>query len=315
MNEREPDPSLPRRADCPSDLAIDQLQLGELKPAERRDLERHVAQCERCEARVQQLSLGFAALPQVDAEGMIDRLHRQLADQSMPAELAQALGGEPDRADPSQAGKKDREVEDRELVGLLDRVAQWLFPSGRFQMVTAASALLLVVGVGWFVGRSQLTDGLGQGQIVTVERHGAQRGDAVRTKGVGLRLRVFRQHPSGGEEVLTGERFSPGDRLRFKVSAPTSGHLLVVGRESSGALYAAYPIEADDSSRPLKAGIDQQLPGAIELDDSQGHEWLHAVFCEQAFSLSQLKAGATPSELRTPEGCQVQSFEMVKERR
>jgi len=135
-------------------------------------------------------------------------------------------------------------------------------------------------------------------------------GQTVRIKG-SVRMRVHRKRGSGSEEVASGEAFRPGDRLKFEVSLPGPGHLMVVGSEAGGRLFAGHPVGAKESVS-VGALSGAFLPGAIELDQSLGEEWLYLVVCPRPFGIDQLKVGK-PGILKLPPGCQSDSFRMIKE--
>lgn len=101
----------------------------------------------------------------------------------------------------------------------------------------------------------------------------------VREKG-GIALKVHRFASGGSQRVLSGERFVPGDRLRFVVDLPAAGHVNVLGVESSGSLYLAWPIEKGTATL-RQAGSNQELPGAVVLDSSLGRETMYLVYCPQ----------------------------------
>ena len=61
--------------DCPSDLALDELHLGEKKPAEVQLLKQHIAACDSCEARWDLREQGLNAFPELNREAMVARIH------------------------------------------------------------------------------------------------------------------------------------------------------------------------------------------------------------------------------------------------
>ncbi|MCB9536815.1 MAG: hypothetical protein H6704_11235 [Myxococcales bacterium] len=133
----------------------------------------------------------------------------------------------------------------------------------------------------------------------------------LRAKG-SLTLRVFRAHDDAVAELISGDAVEAGDRLRFRPEgAPPDAHLLVVGREAGGALFAYAPLDG----RSLPAGaLDAEgaLPGAAELDASTGPEWVWLVACDRAFDLGDLAPAGDAGRLRTPAGCRTAAFEIVK---
>lgn len=133
----------------------------------------------------------------------------------------------------------------------------------------------------------------------------------LRAKG-SLTLRVFRAHDGAVAELVSGDAVEAGDRLRFRPEgAPPDAHLLVVGREADGALFAYAPLEG--RSLPL-SGLDAEgaLPDAAELDASKGREWVWLIACDRPFELGDLAPAEAEGRLRTPAGCHTAAFEIDK---
>jgi RNA polymerase sigma factor (sigma-70 family) len=131
----------------------------------------------------------------------------------------------------------------------------------------------------------------------------------VRSKG-SVVLRVFRQSGQGAEELLSGAVVHPGDRLRFVVGLPAAGYVFIVGREGSGKLYRAWPLNGE-ASAARDAGANQELPGAVALDASLGKETLYLVQC------AQVAAGCTSAAdgISCPDTCAQTPFVLRKEPR
>jgi hypothetical protein len=133
----------------------------------------------------------------------------------------------------------------------------------------------------------------------------------VRTKG-GFALHVLRFTDGRAEETISGARFHSHDRLRFTVDLPRDGAVGVLGVESSGSLYTAWPLEAG-TPRDQKAGTRVELPGAVELDDARGQETLYGVLCPQAAQLAQCRSRGTGQPPACPAGCETTPFTLEKE--
>lgn len=71
---------------CPSDLALDRLQAGELSGVQERELRRHVADCTLCPERMSARSMGFAGFKEVDERKLLSAI-RQRLDDAPPASL------------------------------------------------------------------------------------------------------------------------------------------------------------------------------------------------------------------------------------
>ncbi|MCU0696630.1 MAG: DUF4384 domain-containing protein [Myxococcaceae bacterium] len=120
--------------------------------------------------------------------------------------------------------------------------------------------------------------------------------DESTTKG-SITLTAYRQTADGGvEPLLAGARVVPGDKVRFRVTAP-DGYVAVLSRDGAGTVSTYFPYggataAAFDSKQPL-------LPVAIALDGVEGRELVWAVHGPTAFSLAplvkQLEAGKDPS--------------------
>lgn len=66
--------------DCPSDLALDALHVGEHSASEAARLMKHIAGCSACEARWELRQQGLSAFPALDRDAMIAKLHRLSAE-------------------------------------------------------------------------------------------------------------------------------------------------------------------------------------------------------------------------------------------
>ncbi len=179
-------------------------------------------------------------------------------------------------------------VDSRARPSLLERLRAW--GRGFLAPVALAAAAVLVV------------------VLVTGNE---QTGVDTRMKG-GLTLHVFRLAGEHAEEALSGDRFAPGDRLRFIVDLPSGGHVSVLGIEASGALYTAWPLEPGMQTR-FAAGTGIELPGAVALDDQPGRETLYLVHCpiKVGTPACSLGTGGKPS---CPESCAMTPFVLDKAR-
>jgi hypothetical protein len=108
----------------------------------------------------------------------------------------------------------------------------------------------------------------------------------VREKGVStLALDVVVRHADGRIEALTpGGRVRPGDAVRFLVSTPRAGHLVILGLDSAGAV-SLYVGDGNGPER-VERGARQAMPGSIILDATPGPERLVALECDAAFAVS-----------------------------
>jgi anti-sigma factor RsiW len=133
----------------------------------------------------------------------------------------------------------------------------------------------------------------------------------TRLKG-GLALRVHRQRGDHSEAVASGEAFAPGDRLRFEVDAPDSGYVAILGVESSGKLYRAWPLAAAATTVHLAAGRGVLLDGAVSLDDAVGREVLYLVQCHDQAAPAACTSRGPDQAPRCAPGCSLSPFVLDK---
>jgi hypothetical protein len=165
--------------------------------------------------------------------------------------------------------------------------------------------------LGW--GLSGLSAACGAWLILTAVIPDPDDGTARpwQTKGNGW-LTVFRERGGRVDEVVSGDRLQPGDRLRFQVDPLHPGQVMVVGVEDSKRLFAYFPLDGSDTSRAVVTDDPQLLPGAAELDSSAGSESIHAVLCPQPFALADLRWHQDKQRLQLPDGCISDSLVAVK---
>jgi hypothetical protein len=126
-----------------------------------------------------------------------------------------------------------------------------------------------------------------------------------------LALHVFRLAGDHAEEAVSGDKFAPGDRLRFVVDLPAEGHVKVLGIEPSGALYIAWPLDSGLQTR-FAAGTRIELPGAVSLDAQPGRETLHLVHCPVKVGPPDCTSGGAGAKPVCPADCVTTSFLLDK---
>ncbi len=144
--------------------------------------------------------------------------------------------------------------------------------------------------------------------VLMVVVPGQQQG--TRMKGA-LALHVFRLTGDHAEEVVSGDTFAPGDRLRFSVDVPSEGHVTVLGVEASGALYTAWPLEPGVQTR-FEEGDGIALPGAVSLDAQPGRETFYLVHCPVKVGPPRCTSQGAAAAPACPAGCTTSSFLMEK---
>ncbi len=135
--------------------------------------------------------------------------------------------------------------------------------------------------------------------------------DTTRLKG-NLRLAVVRKTASGSEELVSGEPVAPDATLRFVVTLPRGGRVTVVGVETSGTLYTAWPLPEHAADPVLPQCEKELLPGAIQLDGKPGQEMLHLVLCDRDVEPSCVSRGASDAP-QCAEGCVSTRFSINKQ--
>jgi hypothetical protein len=274
MNPQALDQLREGKADCPSDLQLDRLHAGELGPEASQQLSAHIKGCDTCPARMQARQSGFDAFSEVDPRVLLAGLR----------------------------GRLHRE-EQSERVPL----RRWLRRFGLLVAPLAAAAAAL--GVVAFTGRPSASSGTPAGGDPVIESGEAS---GTRLKG-GLALRVYRQAQGRSEEVLSGERFAPGDRLRFAVDLPHSGAVTILGIESDGDLYVVWPDGTNAGTGVTRpAGNGQELPGAVSLDSSPGKETLYLVHCPDSSEVPRCTSQGAGSRPMCPRGCSQVPFVIDK---
>ena len=98
-----------------------------------------------------------------------------------------------------------------------------------------------------------------------------------------LGLEVYCHRAGQVFRVNPGDQLLPEDRIRFAVSTPGAGHVIVVSVDRQGEVSLFYPMG------PI-AGGRTELEGSTILDQSQGPERIFVVFSEEAFDFGAVEA-------------------------
>ena len=108
----------------------------------------------------------------------------------------------------------------------------------------------------------------------------------TREKGAAtLALDVVVRHADGTVEPLDPSgRVKPGDAVRFLVSTPRAGHLVILGLDTAGTV-SVYVADGNDPHR-IGSGARQAMPGSIVLDATPGAERLVALECDARFAVA-----------------------------
>jgi hypothetical protein len=110
-----------------------------------------------------------------------------------------------------------------------------------------------------------------------------------RSKGGGWQLGLVAQYPSGRvAPVFQGQALSPGDSIRFQVSAPSDGFVSVISLDATGAVTPFVP--ATGNALAIHAGKRVLLDGAVRLDDAIGPERLMLLACPRPIAVAEVVA-------------------------
>ena len=271
---------------CLSALTLDQYVLSELDTFERSAADRVLADCEGCQARLEDARAGFAALPSADPNAMLAAIKSSVDEGEMPADLRVALkAGE---------GKSAEEVP----PSWGQRLFEWLQARPLSGLAAIAVPLVAVALIMPGVFEQDPTDD------TTREPPG------VRLKG-SIGFKVYRVESGQRLLMMSGERFASGDELIYEVSLSKAGHVLIVGDEPGEPLYASYPSDTQGQSMPIGAGTAQLMESSVILESVQNQERLYAVFCNEPFALSQIEREL--ETIRVPESCSKSGFVMAIE--
>jgi hypothetical protein len=109
-----------------------------------------------------------------------------------------------------------------------------------------------------------------------------------REKGMStLALDVVVRHADGHVEALEPNgRVRPGDAIRFVVTTPRAGHLVILGLDTAGKV-SVYVADGDEP-HPIDRGAKQAMPGSIVLDATPGAERLVALECDARFTVANV---------------------------
>lgn len=99
----------------------------------------------------------------------------------------------------------------------------------------------------------------------------------------------FASHDGPGA-TYTGQPLAAGDRVQFRITSATAGHLAILSASPSvgGALNVSAFYPAGPTTAPLAAGKDMPLGNAVELDAAEGPETVIALLCSSEREVSEL---------------------------
>ena len=92
---------------------------------------------------------------------------------------------------------------------------------------------------------------------------------------------------------------------------PAEGYVKVLGVESSGALYTAWPLDPGVQTR-WRAGNGIELTGAVSLDAKPGRETLYLVQCPVEVGPPACTSAGAGGEARVPREVRDEPFILGK---
>lgn len=203
-----------RESDCPSELALDQLHLGELIAKEAQTLQTHVDGCDDCMGRMALRAEGPAAFSGMNPDKMVAAIHTRTAGTEAIAE-------------PS--------------ASLWTRIAA-LFTVPR--LVGAAGFALALALV--FMGTRPGEKGQPGGTPGPTE-------PGIRAKG-SVKLMVAVERDGARVELVSKDLVYPTDLMELRLEVEAPGHVMIVGDDGSAELQSAHPFGGSQSVAVTKAG-------------------------------------------------------------
>lgn len=281
-------PALIRRSlpeECLSDLVLDRLRCGEMPALVAQAAERHLLECERCRGRAAQQAAAAEEL-----SGALPPLYALLGERTFLAAVAPPVSDmAPSDSAANDTGLIEAALSDGRTRRQPSNVTSFRRPpwwAPAVAVLSAAAALAL------FLGRPAEPEG------------------DIRLKGLSGELDVFVKR-AGKVFRWQAEPLRPGDQLRYSFRAPEPLHVMVLSRETSGAVNQYFPAE------PRSFAVDQGVTlskGATELDATLGRETLWAIFCQKPFTADTLFGQLRQSGGIAPtQGCATQRLEFTKE--
>lgn len=144
-------------------------------------------------------------------------------------------------------------------------------------------------------------------------------GTAVRIKGSGPVLRVYRETPRGVEHMKNGASASAHDLLQLSYVAAGAQYGMIFSIDGSGTVTLHYP-EGSPLAARLDGGGEVALPHSYELDNAPRFERFYLVTSSNEFPVDEIlnvaRKAATAGKLSSitfPKGFAVSSFTVDKE--
>jgi hypothetical protein len=285
---------------CPSHFVLDQLALGELESDSTRELERHLAHCASCQARLSERRASEAAFI-VDL-GTLRALQR-------PATTAEVVS-EVDRDVARSSSKAPDAAEAQPQRTRSPRLVHWLHHRTSHVVVTLAAAAGLTLAVSRHGG----ADDADAAKDTVVAGPVLDEGPAVRAKGK-AHSALFVKDARGVRGLFDdGDAGTAvvhsGDTLQVAVTSASEAYVAVLSLDQAGTR-STYVASATGGLLRVSPGRNVPLPQATVLDDVVGHETVAVFLCrEPGVSTEALQARIDTGE--PPPGCVVDRYRLEK---
>lgn len=127
-------------------------------------------------------------------------------------------------------------------------------------------------------------------------------------------LEVFARRPNGAVfSVTPGATLKVGDQLRFAVNPKDFTHVLVVSVDGASQFSVYVPFDGAQAAQVIQEK-KQELPGAVELDETVGREKLVAVFAKRSVTAKEVATALSMPGQPVIGGAVIEVLEFVKER-
>lgn len=246
-----------------SEMAFDKLKLDppESDPSWFEAARAHLASCDGCRAAFDAMRAeddAFALPPAA-------RVREALTAPAPATAIASEHVSEPGRVTDLEAARAAR--------------------AARLNRIAAGATATLAIAATLFIVTRPSTTGI-------IDQPDAR--EILTPRGGKLDFEVHVHDGTKSRLVEDGGVVHPGERAGFGVRASEDGYLLVFGWDATGAPYAAHPT-GDDLAAIRAPAIEATpepitLQSAIRFDDLLGDEHLAAVWCQNAFMLSDVIA-------------------------
>lgn len=158
------------------------------------------------------------------------------------------------------------------------RLAWWTRPAALGGLAMAAAAAVLWVK--WPRPAPLLLDEGGDASAPIGPEYVGLKGDEA--------VRAYLRRAGEISPLVDGDEVQPGDAIRFIVDARRGRHALVVSIDGAQQVSVYFPF-GGEASQELPLGGEEELPGAVELDETLGDERIWILLSEQPIAVADLR--------------------------